>query len=402
MIGNNQVPIVIFGDSISAYGVIRGMKNFKIPMYIISQDGRGFAIKSRYVKKSLVLPSKDDDFIQKVNSFIKENVGNKAVLMVAGDDLYLDALSKNIHNLFNNFLVTFPGWDIVIDVREKKRTYEIARKLGIPIPKTTSFSSKDEYYSFLSNDKNNTISFPLIIKSESSFEILHLFNTKAIIISNFEDLKKYLTICEPFYDKVLIQELIPGGEEHLYCLKTVLNKNSQPISIFIDKKIRSSRQFSSCVLTISDWSDQVVEDGLRLLNKICYFGYASVEFKYDSRDNLFKLMEINGRISMNNSHSLLCDINLPYSLYREAVEGPLDPLKELKRNTSVDCIWWYPVDDINNFFSSVKEGSIRKFFASIIAKKCIIEPFMPTDPYPFIYIIIGAIKSLLGRLLRSK
>lgn len=382
----NKIPVVVFNDNISAYGICRSLAVKKIPLYLVSKESSNlysyadFSKHSRYFKKTTILHPGDPHFLKKLKEWVRINVGCMAVLMVAGDDDYLDVLSKNHSLLHPNLIPTFPDWTVVKRVRKKNITYSISKNIGVPIPTTYEVFNMLQLETLIKND----ISYPLLMKSEASELFLRQYNTKGIICNNANDVlenyKKY-----SFGDKLVIQSMIPGGEENLFCLKTILNKNSEPVAVFVDKKIRSTSMFLSCTLTASTWADEVVFYGLKLLKEIGYYGYASVEFKYDSRDNTFKLMEINGRVSKNHSNALAAGINLIELLYNEAVNCPLPPLKQFARNYKNDVFWWYPSGDLGSVLNMIKnkEFSFVNYLRGFIgAKKIIIEPFYWKDPIP--------------------
>ena len=217
-------PVVIFGDYIAAYGAIRGLSKNNIPIYMVSAFGTGLSLKSRYVKKSIVLHHSDNNFISKLDSWIKEEIGDKAILMVAGEDQYLDILSKKYLELSGDIRVTFPEWEIVKLVREKRYTYEIAEKIGIPVPKTLYISSKEQLIK-LNEDK---LMFPVLMKPEDSVLFLKQYGNKGVVCNNFDELLENYNKYDGFNGSLLLQEFIPGEESRLYSAVIVLNRNSKP------------------------------------------------------------------------------------------------------------------------------------------------------------------------------
>jgi D-aspartate ligase len=385
----NLIPVVIFGDHIAAYGVIRALGPLRIPIYIVSETGKGLSTKSRYVKKSLALSPFDPYCIKQLNSWVSSEVGSECVMMVAGDDDYLDVLAKNYKNLPEGAKPTFPDWQIVKLVREKRRTYKIAEELGIPTPTTYYITSEEELKTII--ESGIDIKPPFLMKSEHSKAFNKTFKTKGIICDKKSGLLKTYRKYNGFCGKLLLQEMIPGEESQLYCLKTVLNHSSEPLAVFVDKKVRSSSKFSSCVLAKSTWSHEVVRLGLMLLKDVGYYGYASVEFKLDYRDNQFKLMEINGRVSLNNSHPLRCGINLPFYLYETAIKDNLLPMKEIKQIYQDNILWWSFIGDIialiRNIFKH-KECMPVKYIADLVGAGYIIEPICLRDTWPRIIFAI--------------
>jgi len=376
------IPVVLFGDLIAAYGVIRALGPLNIPIYIVSKKGNGIATKSRYIKDIYALEANDANFIEKLNGWLLKKVGGNAVLMIAGVDDYLDTLSKNINKLLPNLKLTFPEWKIVKTIREKAIAYRIAEQIGIPVPKTFLITSQNELEDSLK--KIPPASFPLLMKAEDSSRFLGKYGTKGIICNNSSEVIDNYKMHNNFYNNLLLQEMIPGGENMLFNFITVLNTNSDPVAVFMNKKIRSSKQFLNCTLMETMWSEEVLAYSLNLLKKIGYIGYANTEFKYDTRDNSFKFIEINGRISMSNSHALKCGINLPLLIYKESLEGPLAKQNEFRKTYSDKILWWYLEEDIRSIITTDKKNriSLREFFRSIVGKKCAIEPMFWLDPLP--------------------
>lgn len=395
-------PVVIFGDHLAAYGAIRSLGPCNIPIYLVSRDGKGLAVSSRYVKDVLTIHPCSNSFVTEFNKFITQNTDGKVVIMVAGDDQYLDVLTEN--DFTKRFKCTFPNKDVVCLVRQKYLTYDIAEEIGIPYPKNYYITNKKELQILIEKEQ---FRFPLLMKSEESRLLLKKFKSKGFLANNTDEILKNYEQYDEFFGKLLLQEMILGGEENLFCVKTVLNSQSDPIAVFVDKKIRSSGRFAACTLTQSTWSDQVVQDGLRLLKKIGYYGYASVEFKYDHQDNIFKLMEINGRISMNNSHALKCGINLPLLMYEEALNGPLPALSQPAMCYPEGIRWWYFWGDVLSLSDNHEKKTLKlfEFLKMICGYKTIIEPLCWRDPVPFLsttYIIIKkgikkSFRTLIGK-----
>jgi len=396
-----NVPVILFGDQIAAYGVIRALGPQCIPIYIVSQDGKGICTHSRYVNKVLKLNTNDVDFINKLNDWISLNVGNEAVLIIAGDDDYLDILSKNHSFLEPNLKCTFPPWNIVKKVRNKRETYKIAENIGIPIPQTYFIESEDELKQILSNGLN--IKYPLLMKSEQSKKFMNKYKTKGVISNNKKELSENYTRYEGFMGELLLQEMIPGDENKLLNFIGIYNKKSEPIQIFMNRKRRSSGKFSSCTLMETMWSQDVLDYSNRLIKEIGYYGYANPEFKYDERDGRIKLMEINGRLSMSNSHALRCGLNIIESLYNEVLYGPIRSTTNFEQNYSDDILWWTPIGDLVAVFKMFRNGTLRvdEYLQSMRGAGYIMEPLNISDPAVFLNELSSILKQSFIKIIKK-
>jgi D-aspartate ligase len=396
------VPVIIFGDYIAAYGVIRALGPRHIPIYIVSQSGNGLCIHSRYVKKVLSLPANDADFINKLKDWISLNIGAEAVLMVAGEDDYLDILSQHHDSLEPKLKCTFPPWDIVRKVRNKRETYKIAENFGIPIPQTYFIESEGQLKEILSNTLN-MMRYPLLMKSEQSKKFLVKYGTKGVISNNKKEVFENYDRYDGFMGELLLQEMIPGGENQLLNFIGIYNKKSDPIQIFMNRKRRSSGQFLSCTLMESMWSEDILYYSNRLIREIGYFGYANPEFKYDERDGSIKLMEINGRISMSNSHALRCGLNIIHTLYREVLEGPLKPQEVFEKNYQDHVLWWAPINDLFVAIKMFKNNTLRygEYLKSIRGAGYILEPITLRDPMVFLFWLSSLLKKTFIKITRN-
>jgi len=402
---SQKTPVILFGDHIAAYGVVRALGPQGIPIYLVSPVTTWNVCKSsRYVKDVFVLPHADAHYFEKLLSWGLATVGKEAVLIIAGADEPLDVLPQRLADFPVGWQATFPDASTVGRVREKAITYQIAQKIGIPVPKTQPIKNNEDFIIFKKN--MSAWDLPLLLKAEKSSDFNREYGTKGIVFNNYEDLLKIDNIFKEFpkyKGDFLIQDMIPGGEEQLYCLKAAWDSKGQPLQYFMDRKVRSSGQFSSCTLTIGVWDDEVFRLSSILIRAISYLGYASIEFKWDSRDKLYKLMEINGRVSMNNSHALRCGVNLPLTMYNNALGLPvLEARRDPKALPERKILWWLPLGELGVIVNAArrKEFSLTGYARELYGDGYIVEPFFWRDPLPGIYSLLQTLGKSVKRALK--
>jgi len=395
---DKKQPVIIFGEHISAYGVVRGLSKYKIPMYVVTPTGNGIVLKSRYIKDYIVLRPFDLAFIEKLDDWIDSVVGLNPVFIVAGDDNYLDVLSKRYKELRNNIHCTFPDWDVVQLVREKHKTCDIARELNIPLPNTYHIKSREELINLISD---TDLSYPMFMKAGHSSELLSNYGIKGCICSSKDDLLDKFDRYGGFGHDLLLQDVIQSEKEIIKTVLMVVNKDSNPTGYVINEKKRSEGQYLSGSLVQSAWDDNLLKFSIKLVNKIGYYGYAGVQFKYDFVDKKFKLLEINGRISMSNSIALRCGTNLPYLMYLTAIGKELPEIKNFRQEYPDKILWWLPVMDIIGYFRwNKKFMSFSEYIRSLIGRGYVIEPMNWRDPLPGLVSIIEPFKSLFRKIFR--
>ena len=229
-------PVIVFGDFISAYGVIRALAPDGVPIHIVSQTGKGIATRSRYVGDVLAQRSTDPGVIDALNRWIASKGLEDAVVMVAGDDHYLETLAKHRDRLCPTLRWTFPGWDAVEKVQDKRLTYETAERVGVPCPRTTECTSREELRAAVGG---STLLFPVLLKPQDSGRFFRSYNLKAVSCDDLVEVLAAWDRYEGFYGRVLVQELVPGPEQNLVCLKAVLNRDAEPLAVFVDRYLFS-------------------------------------------------------------------------------------------------------------------------------------------------------------------
>jgi predicted ATP-grasp superfamily ATP-dependent carboligase len=130
--------------------------------------------------------------------------------------------------------------------------------------------------------------------------------------------------------------------------------------------------------------DEVRSLSLKLLDALGYYGLSEVEFKYDARDETFKLLEINPRTWKWHSIALLSGLNLPYLLYRDT-NGERNPEDLAPSKTTGNGKW---IDEYTDLYISMKEMllrnmTLRQYITTLTGNK-VFGSLSSDDPLPFL------------------
>ena len=115
-------------------------------------------------------------------------------------------------------------------------------------------------------------------------------------VRNVELLEEATRDCKERYGTVLIQDYIPGGPEAMKTVVVVFSRDSDLVAAFTAKKIRQwPATGGATVVSTSTAEEELVDLVLPFFRKWRWRGPAEVELKYDARDGLHKVIEINPR-----------------------------------------------------------------------------------------------------------
>lgn len=169
--------------------------------------------------------------------------------------------------------------------------YAAAERAGIPTPSTFFPRSREELAALSAR-----MQYPCLVKPAFSHKWLSAYkNRKLSFVQTPEEL---VEVGQDAMDKgleILVQEYVPGGDDNIYTFQAYANAEGRVLAGSVRRKLRQyPPHFGSGSMAVSVREPRVEELGGRLMESLRFHGIGSVEFKRDSRDGQFKLMELNG------------------------------------------------------------------------------------------------------------
>jgi D-aspartate ligase len=311
-------PVILLGGNIIALGIARALALKGIDIILMRYDPNDMAQFSKYVKKSIHAPNPNQNENDYINFLLQQaKYFPKALLIPVNDDTVL-VTSKYKQKLLQQYEVATPDYEIAKLFINKEKTYTLCKKKGIPHPKGFIVESLKEL-----EDVRDQIFYPCIVKPCVSHRFVAAFNTKLFIIGNFKELKEKFLLCARKNHKVIIQEFIEGEDENQYGVFQYYDRRGKLLSTFSTQKIRLNPPRKG-VARVAQHITSIPEIEIyaqRLLESVKYKGMAGVHFKYDPRDNVYKLIEVNIRLGRHHFLSTRCGVNFPFLMYNDLING---------------------------------------------------------------------------------
>lgn len=372
---NTESGVIIMGGDFQGLAALRSLSRRNIPVLIIDHDhciSRYSRCRHRFVKS----PASSDhdaylDFLIKLAD--KENVRNWLIIPNSDETVYI--LSMNKARLTPLYRVATPSWDVIKNIYIKKNTYELAKKLNIPIP-TSHFPSSIQEVEELD------IRYPVVIKPSIRDNLYPKVHVKAYRINNKQELIKTYRYVSQFIDpsEIIVQDLIPGGAEVLYSFCPFFKNGTILTSI----TARRPRQHPMTFGHASTFAELVhipklKEMAEQILQAIDYYGFGEVEFMYDKRDNTYRFLEINPRIWGWHSLAIAAGADYPAMLYMDVFNQPF----EIPRSKET-MKWIRLTTDIPTALGEIIKGRlhVRDYLSSMRGDKTF-AVFSKHDPLPF-------------------
>jgi len=376
----NTLGVIVIGDHVQALGIIRSLGKRNIPVYLLHDKnlciGRFSCYSKRYIKTPN--PSNKQEF---VDFLIKLANGEQIEgwILMPTHDVAVYSLSKHKETLEEYYRVSTPSWDIVKLAYNKKLTYQIAEKNRIPIPKTIYPENLDEVHEIASD-----VDFPVIIKPAIVDHFYNKTKTKVFKVNTKDELIQAYIKASHIIDtsEIMIQEVIPGGPDNLYSFCSFF-KNGKVMRMCMGKRSRQRpMDFGSASTFVeSVYVPELIELGTNLLKAMNYYGLSEVEFKKDSRDGKFKLLEVNARTWLWHSLAIRCGVDFPYLLYKDMIGEEITPSTSFRENVKFVHIY----TDLGVVAKEVLKRNmrLRDYLSSLKGEKEFAVLSLD-DPLPFI------------------
>jgi predicted ATP-grasp superfamily ATP-dependent carboligase len=308
---------------VSGLATIRLLGRAGVPVVALDHHTWALGFRSRYARHVLVADplTERERFVESLVQ-LGDLLGQPGPIF-AGHDEQLNAIASNRDRLGGRFLYPFPPWELLERVQRKRFQLEQAEAVGVPIPATAYPTSATDAVA-----AGSAMGYPVLVKPSAPEGFKRRFRRQAFRCSSASELERTFADAEPFGP--MVQEFIPGADSELYTFGSYIAEDGTALGLFCGRKLRQTPPgVGTCRLGEAVWVDDVVVQGLRLLQKIGLHGISQVEFKRDDRDGRFKLMEVNPRLWKWHGLAAACGVNLPLIAYRDLLGERPEPVRML-------------------------------------------------------------------------
>ena len=295
-IEDNSTPVVVLVSSQhGGLGVIRSLGRAGIPVYGIHEHSWEPAARSRFLRKVfcwnfLTSPAADSvTFLMDVANTI-----SRRPILIPTSDITALFLAENARSLAENFIFSTASVDVVRNFSSKVQTSDLCGEMGIPTAATAKPQSREDVLNFAQMSR-----FPVIVKGEyGEFLRKRGERVRVATISGKEELLAIFDLntgATPF--PIVLQEYIPGGDDTVWMFNGYFNGRSECLFGATGRKLRQFPPHrGSTSLGICEKSEVVELQTARLLRGVGYCGPVDMGYRYDVRDDQYKLLDVNPRV----------------------------------------------------------------------------------------------------------
>jgi D-aspartate ligase len=317
--GNRPGAVVIGGD-FQGLGIVRSLGRHGVPVCVID-DERSIARYSRYTRIARRVPSLLDarEAVRTLLDFGRANRLQGWVLYPTRDES-VAALSLHREELSEFFRVPTPGWETIKWLWDKRNTYDLAGKLGIPAPHTWHPRTVEDLEQVDGH-------FPVALKPAIKEHFIYATKEKAWRADDPAQLRKLFVRASQLIpaDEIMIQDLIPGTGDCQYSYCSFFKQGKSIARLSACRRRQHPLEFGRSSTYVETVESPLVEEyAERFLRAIDYYGLVEVEFKRDSRDGQYRLLDVNGRTWGYHTIGHRAGVDFPYLLFADQMNQPVE------------------------------------------------------------------------------
>jgi D-aspartate ligase len=365
---------VVLGGDFNGLAIARSLGRRGIPVCVID-DESSIARASRYATHAERVPSlRDDAGVMDALRRIGRRLGLDGWVLYPTRDEIVAALARRRKILERQFVVSTPSWSRVQWAWDKRNTYRRAAKCGVPVPLTWVPREVDELARL-------PISFPVAIKPAIKEHFIYHTKAKAWRADDPAQLEARFKEARSLVGdgEVMLQEYIPGDGRHQFAFCSFFKHGRSLGTMVVRRRRQHPAEFGRASTYVETVDIPELESmSVEFLRSIDFYGLAELEYKFDSRDGAFKLLDFNARCWGYHALGVRAGVDFPALLFDDlAGHAPRE------RRAKVGVRWVRLVTDLPTAALEIarRRLSVRGYLRTL-ADANVESVFSRDDPLP--------------------
>jgi predicted ATP-grasp superfamily ATP-dependent carboligase len=324
---------------------------------------------SRYPSKRLIWPSyvkNRQGFEQTLLDYLKKNAVD---VTISVGDISSDILSQNKEEITRFTHITQPDYPTFIKAADKLKLMEYCMANNLPCPRT--YDLNDENLARI----DELLKFPVIVKP-----IRGLGAVGVVRFDTINDLIRQYKLLQDKYGHLIVQEYIPQEGGMQYQAEAFLDESSKMKACMVILKPRFfpvNGGTSTANVTISN--AEITNTSKVLLEGLGWKGAADIDYIWDPRDNVVKILEINPRVTAGIKIGFVAGIDYADLHVKLALGEEIPNIEHYKlgvycRNIYLEILWFLFSD------WKMKKNTKPPFF-TFYGKNVVDQIFSIDDPF---------------------
>jgi predicted ATP-grasp superfamily ATP-dependent carboligase len=319
-----SVPVLVLGVGITALGVVRCLGRRGTPLYVTGTE-EPLVSRSRWYRPLPGGPLREAS--PEALRARLEALPFERVVLLPCTDAWAAAVSGLAPDLAARFPASVSPPAVMKRFIDKGSFAEILDELGLPHPRTVIL--RDEETLAGVTDETLASSF---LKPTRTRPFSEKYHAKAIRFRDREDVRRRIAETRGLAFELMLQEFISGPPSCHFFVEGFVDRRGNIPAILARQRVRMfPREFGNSTATLTIPIERIpsaADTIRRLLEGLGYRGVFSAEFKFDARDRLYKILEVNARPWWYVEFAASCGVDVCEMARLDALGKEVPPVAE--------------------------------------------------------------------------
>lgn len=295
---DTEAPLLILRRNLGALqhgalGVARSAGRLGIPVYSVRLSAHEPSTSSRYIRGSLPLPatSSSEEWVNALMGLARELDGG---ILLPIDDRAAVTVGDYQDTLGERFRLARQPAKLQRRLASKRELHDLCHGLGLPTAVSLFPTSVDE-----AAQQATRLGYPVVLKRAEPWRPSRDPRAPNVLIAAEHDdlVRGYARMDSAEAPQVMIQEYIPGGSDSIWMFNGYFDRNSNCLCAFVGRKLRQRPpRTGPTTLGVCVSNERVAAAAKRMMRELGYHGIVDMGFRYDPRDDQYKLLDVNPRL----------------------------------------------------------------------------------------------------------
>lgn len=320
--GAERPALILGGRYLWGLAMIRSLGRRGVPVYATGTRG-SFVAHSRWHRAvpsawgEAPTPATLGDYLA--------GVPHDGMVLIPTTDDWALAVARLPTPVAARFPASLPSLGSLEALIDKGRFAAVLERLGVPHPRTVRVDPEGARADLPADAFTDAF-----LKPCDSQAFRRRFDVKAL---HFRTPDEAMTLARQARSaglELMLQEYVPGPPSHHFMVEGFVDRTGRVCGRFVRQRLRMfPPDFGDSTYMVSVPLDRVraaVDSLDRLLADLSFRGVFEAEFKYDARDEQFKLLEVNARPWYFIGFAADCGVDFCAMAYRDALGLAVEPV----------------------------------------------------------------------------
>jgi D-aspartate ligase len=305
---------LILGGAHGSLAIARSLGRRGIPVWLVTHD-HPLTSFSRYTKRTLSWDGPDDQGAANYLIELSHRHGLEGWVLFACGDAEVRLVSQHHAELSRIFRITTLPWEVTQVAYDKTLTYRHAETVGIGYPRSYHPCNRADVAQL-------SCRFPVVLKPAfrkhaNAFTMAKGWKAvdHADLLAQYDRAASLVS-----HDEIVLQEFVPGTGSNQLSYAAIWDRGAPVASLVARRTRQYPIEFgltSTFVETIENARVEIA--AVQFLRSLNYSGIVELEFKYDDRDDSYKLLDFNARAWTWIGLGASAGIDFPHLLWKTAI-----------------------------------------------------------------------------------